>query len=106
VLLGFGEGHLVVDPVEAVAAIGQSVGPGNERRAVGAVARDVGWVRIQDGSVPDPVATDRATHLDNGDALVSPSDVELLADGQQWPNVAPFVLVYPNTKVRCCVTRI
>src|SRR5512142_2440084 len=79
VLVRFGEGDLVVRSSEAVAAVGETVGPGNQRGAMGAVAHLPGRVGLQHVTVARAVAADAAADLDDRRVLVTGADLELPA---------------------------
>src|SRR5512142_1554201 len=79
VLVRFGEGDLVVRSLEAVVAVGETVGPGDQRGAVRAVAHLPGRVGLQHVAVTRPVAADAAADLDDRRVLVTGADLELPA---------------------------
>ena len=76
---GLGQSHLIVTAVEAVAAAGEPVGPGDEGRPVGPVAHSGGVVGVEDGATGLRVLPDPAPDLDDGRLLVTVGDAVLLA---------------------------
>jgi ribokinase len=80
-LLRLGQRDLILDAVEAVAAVGEAVGPGDQGSSVGAVADRPDRVALEHGSVPGQVLAHSATDLDDRRSLLAMSDLVLFAGG-------------------------
>jgi hypothetical protein len=69
----------MIDSVEAVAAVGEAVGPGDQRRPVGAVADRPERIGIEDRPAADLVLAHPAADLDDRRPLLAVGDLVLLA---------------------------
>ena len=78
-LLGLAQRNRMVGAIEAVGAVGQTVGPWDQRRAVGAVAHRVERIGVEHRPVCDLVLPDPAADLDDHGSLRAVGDLELLA---------------------------
>ena len=71
------ERHGVVGAVKTVGAVGEPVGPRDERRAVFAVAQGVYGVRVENGPIAGRVLPDAPADFDDGRPLVAVAHFEL-----------------------------
>src|SRR5277367_1920851 len=79
VLRRLGQRHLGVDTLEAIAAVRKTVGPGDQRSTVSAVADLVEGIWIEHRSARDRVLANPTTDLDDARPLLAVHDLELLA---------------------------
>jgi hypothetical protein len=68
----------MVLPVEAVAAVGEPVGPGNQRGAVSSIAHLLDRVGLQHRPAGDRVLAYAPSDLDDHGSLLAKDDLELL----------------------------
>lgn len=90
VLVRFGEGDLIVCPVETVAAVTEPIGPRDQRGAVGAVAHRLQRIGLQHVPITGTVAADAAADLDDRDLLISVADYILPTGWRVRHDVSPF----------------
>jgi hypothetical protein len=82
VFVGLAERHLEFLVVEAVTAVCEAVGPGDERGAMSPVADGSAGIRVQNWSVSHDVLPHATAYFDDRRALVAASDLKLLA--RRW----------------------
>jgi hypothetical protein len=77
--LRLGQSQLTLLALKAVAPVGEPVGPRDQRRAVGAVADGVEWIRVQDIPIPDRILPYAPANLDDRGSLLAVGDLKLLS---------------------------
>ena len=108
-LPGLGERDLVLGAVPRVPAVGETVGPGHQRRAVRAVAGRLDRVGLQHLDAVDVVGAHAAADLDHGRAVGPVRDLELLTRRHEHarpPGSEPVALIQPHPGGRVRLSRI